>query len=262
MGTTFEDDYFIYTLVDDAYNRKGWHISAKKYNKRFKCKSVYRGIPIISMSRAFYSLSNTEFDVSGMDVSNVTDFTQCFYYCDHLKSIDLSTWNLSNANLLVSMLGDNRELAAVKFPRGIEIDNCNTKCMFERCKLLKEIDMGGIKINHLESTQGMFREADSLRYLDIRGFNFEVKYFDTKNGPIDYTDIPVTFVYTPSLKCVVLKDKDIAEDVSESLISERTENTPSIVYGMQQFDSGRLDKLETKLNMIGKSNAVICIYIK
>ena len=34
MGTTFEDDYFIYTLVDDAYNRKGWHISAKKYNKR------------------------------------------------------------------------------------------------------------------------------------------------------------------------------------------------------------------------------------
>ena len=46
--------------------------------------------------------------------------------------------------------------------------------------------MGGIKINHLESTQGMFREADNLRYLDIRGLNFEVKYFDTKNGPIVY----------------------------------------------------------------------------
>jgi len=62
---------------------------------------------ITEMRGLFYNLPITEIDISGWDVSNVTDMSTMFFECEKLKSIGgLNNWDVSKVKYMTYMFYD------------------------------------------------------------------------------------------------------------------------------------------------------------
>lgn len=89
-------DYFIQDF--DINNASAWSDIVKKIPK-FNC------VASSNFRDKFTSCPAEYIDVSGIDTTNATTLSGCFYYCNKLKEIDLSTWNVNkvtNVNNLFS----------------------------------------------------------------------------------------------------------------------------------------------------------------
>jgi surface protein len=66
---------------------------------------------ITEMRGLFYNLPITEIDISGWDVSNVTDMSTMFFECEKLESIrDLNNWDVSKVKYMTYMFYYCRKL--------------------------------------------------------------------------------------------------------------------------------------------------------
>ncbi len=104
---------------------------------------------ITSMNSAFISCANLiKADLSGIDVSGCTDFTQMFTSCPKLTEVDLSNFKPTNAN------------AYYMFTQ-----------TFQGCSSLTEIDLSAIPNRIRGSFLFTFRFCTSLQKIDLRKIN-------------------------------------------------------------------------------------------
>ena len=104
---------------------------------------------ITNMSGVFMSCTNLiKADLSGIDVSGCSDFTQMFTSCSALREVDLSNFKPTNANAYYSFTQ-----------------------IFQNCSALTEVDLSAIPNRIRGGFLMAFRFCTSLQKIDLRKIN-------------------------------------------------------------------------------------------
>ncbi len=107
---------------------------------------VLNGITPNSMANWFAGFTSaTEFDLSKIDTSKVTDMSSLFFGCQSVKTLDLSGFDTSNVT--------------------------DMNKMFASCFALTSLDLSGFNTEKVTNMQAMFRYDNELETVDITSFN-------------------------------------------------------------------------------------------
>ena len=127
---------------------------------------------VISMYSMFANCQSlTELDISNWDVSNA-DITNMFNGCSGLTSLDLNNWTInSNVTWLASMFYDCIALESLQINNWDVSHVTNMEYMFHRCKSLTELNLHNWVTSNAYYMQNMFANCTSLTTLDLRNFD-------------------------------------------------------------------------------------------
>ena len=151
-----DDGPIYFELVGTAVH---YYTPKESFNLRYINKRMFSG---------WSSLA--EVDLTGVDVSEVTDFSY-FFAETALKSIDLSNFDTSSA---VHM---NRMFHGCKNLESLDLTSFNTEhvtdmsAMFEFCRNLRDLDLSSFNTSHSTDMSWMFNYCVSLEKLDLKSFN-------------------------------------------------------------------------------------------
>ena len=103
---------------------------------------------------------NTKFkyiDISGWDVSNVTDMHYMFYCCEELESVgDISKWDVSNVTNMSSIFFACEELKSVGDISKWDVSNVtNMNDMFHSCENFNQ-DLSSWNVSKVKFNGGIF----------------------------------------------------------------------------------------------------------
>ena len=96
-------------------------------------------------------------DVSGWNVSNVTDMRSMFFDCGELKSVgDLSNWDVSNVTDMSGMFYECNELKFIGDISKWNVSNVTNMCsMFDSCKSFNQ-DISSWDVSKVKNIISMF----------------------------------------------------------------------------------------------------------
>lgn len=114
--------------------------------------------------------SLAEVDLTGVDVSEVTDFSR-FFERTSLKYIDLSNFDTSSAVYMNSMFQGCKNLESLDLTSFNTEHVTNMYQMFAECGSLKELDLSSFNTSSCVNMGGMFNTCRSLQKLDLANFN-------------------------------------------------------------------------------------------
>ncbi|ELK3068843.1 BspA family leucine-rich repeat surface protein, partial [Listeria monocytogenes] len=122
-----------------------------------------------SMFENCYNL--TEFDVSGLDTSAVTNMKKMFYNCRTLEELDLSNLDTSSVNNMNSMFGYCESLEKLNVSNFDTSSVTNMQSLFFECRSLEELDVSHFDTSSVTNMQSLFFECRSLEELDLSNFD-------------------------------------------------------------------------------------------
>ena len=93
-----------------------------------------------------YKGSELNYELQALDTSNMNTMAKMFYYCNGLRSINVSNFNTQNIT--------------------------NMRYMFYACSNLINLDLSSFDTSNVTDMSYMFANCESLLTLDIRNFNF------------------------------------------------------------------------------------------
>ena len=86
-----------------------------------------------------YTGNNLDYETSNLDVSNITNMSNIFTWCQNLTTLDLSNWNTSNVTSMSNMFSNDYSLTTVDLSN-IDTSNVNDiSYMFSTCHNLLNI---------------------------------------------------------------------------------------------------------------------------
>jgi len=110
-------------------------------------------------------------NLNGLNVENMKSVHQFVFQCWFLKSLDLSSWRLLNAENLAYMFGECSNIETIdigNFSAGSNSGGLvTTEYMFSNCRKLKSVDIDGWKYASGAVTRRMFGECNSLDAIDM-----------------------------------------------------------------------------------------------
>lgn len=176
------------TLNDNPFNI---YLSGKYYkitpvNKQFTF-GTYK--TITRMSSLFQGCSNiTSLNLSGLDVSKVTDMSFAFQNCYNLNLIEgLETWNTSSLTNIHSLFRGCSGLTSINLSGWDVSKVTNNSYLFSRCSRLTSINLSGWNTFKTTSIFTLFEESNSLNHITCN-FNFYELCFKYYN----YQFLPLT----------------------------------------------------------------------
>ncbi|HBM4188979.1 TPA: BspA family leucine-rich repeat surface protein [Listeria monocytogenes] len=171
-----------------------------------------------SMFENCYNL--TEFDVSGLDTSAVTNMKKMFYNCRTLEELDLSNLDTSSVNSMNSMFGYCESLEK------LNVSNFDTSSvndmyhMFRDCKALEKLDVSNFDTSSVTNMGGMFVNSTSLKELDVSNFDtssvttMQSMFFECSSlEELDVSNFDTSSVTTMQSmfeKCTSLEELDLS----------------------------------------------------
>ena len=113
-----------------------------------------------------------------IDVSNITNMSQMFRYCEALQFVDLSGWDVSNVTNMSQMFQYCTSLQSVGDLSNWDVSNVTTMGnMFSSCYALQFVDLSGWDVSNVTNISYMFYNCTSLTQLDLSGWETSsVKY--------------------------------------------------------------------------------------
>lgn len=132
---------------------------------------------LTSMKYMFQGI-NTDLDLSCWDTSNVTDMSYMFYY-SNLRSINLNSVNIGKVKTMQSMFEGCSLLTSVDMHNcdkggNEELDQLtNVSFMFKNCDKLESVDISGLGLNHVITTERMFQYTPQITSINFDGDQFE-----------------------------------------------------------------------------------------
>ena len=106
---------------------------ATTYAPRYVLFREYKGMDLVP-------------ELTNLDTSNITNMAQMFYYCNGLRSLNVSSFNTSNVD--------------------------NMRYMFYSCSNLISLNLSNFDTAKVTDASYMFANCEKLMSLDIRNFNF------------------------------------------------------------------------------------------
>lgn len=121
----------------------------------------------------FYGLTNLQ-DIQGLDnadASQVTSMSFMFKNDNNLKSLDLSKWNVSNADYMSNMFENDENLTSLDLSGWNTSKVISTSYMFAGTKNLTTLaGINNFKTDSLKDMSGMFQDV-GLKTLDLSSWN-------------------------------------------------------------------------------------------
>ena len=137
-------------------------------------------------------------DLSGLDTSSVTSFSDMFYYCQSLESVDLSCLDTSKVTNMHGLFNQCEHLKMVNLS-GIDTSNVTDfSGMFISCPSLESVNLSGLNTSKAKSMECMFA-GTGLSEIDL-------SQFDTSN----VTTMRRMFYDCPNLQSVDLSSFDMS----------------------------------------------------
>ena len=134
-----------------------------------KDAAISAPINILISTRYMFANCNTltSFDLSGFDLSNVTNINNMFNGCTALTSLDLSGFDTSNVTDMRSMFKNCSSLTSLDLS-SFDTSNVTTmNGMFSGCTALTSLDLSGFDTSAMTDAGNMFDVCDSLRIITI-----------------------------------------------------------------------------------------------
>ncbi len=127
---------------------------------------------VTDMSRMFSQCSAlTTLDVSGWDTSNVIHMSRMFQGCDALTTLNLSGLNTSNVTGMENMFEGCSALTELNLS-GLDTSQvADMSFMFDSCENLAELDLSDWDVSKVINMRSMFGSCVSLASLNISGWN-------------------------------------------------------------------------------------------
>ena len=160
-------------FADKAYYDYGWRREIPWAGQSSYIKSAE--IHVTEMTDAsymFYYCNNlVSVDVSGFDTSQVTDMESMFRKCKNLTRLDISGFDTSQVTDMSGMFGQCNNLS------NLDVSEFNTSrvmrmdSMFSGCSSLTSLDVSGFDTTQVTSMSWMFGGCSNLTNLDVSGFD-------------------------------------------------------------------------------------------
>jgi len=146
-----------------------------KYNiensKEIKVKFKFKKL-LTNINYMFYECTSLKsIDLSSFNITNVNDMNNMFCRCSSLESIDLSSFNTANVNNMNNMFNE------CFFLKSIDLSSFNTtnvndmSYMFCKCSSLKSIDLSSFNTTNVNDMSYMFCRCSSLKSINLSSFN-------------------------------------------------------------------------------------------
>ena len=146
-------------------------------NLRIKVKFVSKNgkhviLPKYCEGMFYDSGSITEIDFSGIDNTPLIATTSCmFAYCDELKDINFTNFNVSNIKEVYRMFDGCKNLEKLNLSDFNTRNVTNMFGMFANCENLSTLDLSGFDIRNVDSMICMFCGCKKLTNLNLRNWN-------------------------------------------------------------------------------------------
>jgi len=126
---------------------------------------------VLGLFASFGGCSFTHFDGSSWDVSSVLNFSNFFWMCPNLTSVNISNWDVSHATILTAMFGGCTSLTS------IDISNWDTSSvthldgLFYQCTALTSINISNWNTSNVITLNQLFNQCPSLTSVDLSNWN-------------------------------------------------------------------------------------------
>jgi surface protein len=136
---------------------------------------VEGGMTFKSQSKLF----NWAREMTTVNCSNINptgeDYSEMFNGCNKLTSLDLTTWDMSNATTTANMFINCYAMADLKmgdtFGKMGQISNMEG--MFANCKALTSLDLSGMTVASCTNMNNLFLNCESLSALSLSGWEVQ-----------------------------------------------------------------------------------------
>lgn len=118
-------------------------------------------------------------DLTGVDVSRLTDLSYFFADCPMLRTLDLRGFDTSNAFNMDHMFYGCKNLETIDISSFNTASVTNMSAMFGECRLLRELNLSSFNTEKCTDMSWMFTHCISLEKLDLSNMNIP------DNCPID-----------------------------------------------------------------------------
>lgn len=117
-----------------------------------------------------YGGTSLNYEISNLDVSNLTLYNSLFENCTKLTSANLSSWDSTNVTSMAGMFRYDNALTSVNVSNLVGTNVVNTENMFFGCTSLTSIDLSNFSIttSKWKYATNMFGRCLALQFLDIR----------------------------------------------------------------------------------------------
>lgn len=201
-------EYFNSTIGSTASNNyPGWQKLIKKLPTNITPSGTNMSYAFVK----FFGYADDNISLPNMDVSNVTNFRQCFYGNNSKQmDLDLSGWTFgSNITSFEEMFGNgyfiNINLSSIGI---ISSNNLTLSSMFSSCTKAKKINLSNLIYtgSGTVNTSNMFTACKVLEELDMSNFDFSKIGTKTNmfGNPQYTTNIPYN--------CLILVKDQTAKD--------------------------------------------------
>lgn len=120
---------------------------------------------------SFYRYRGASLDISWLDVSNITNMENMFFYCSNITTVDVSNWDTSNVTDMSSMFSDCRNLTTLDVSSWNTSNVTDMKSMFLSCNKLITVDVSNWNTSNVTDMGYMFSGCGKLTTLDISNWD-------------------------------------------------------------------------------------------
>lgn len=167
--------------------------------------ATYNGKPVTSLSGIFQNCTEIRsLDLTTWDVSNVTDASYMFQKCTNLQSVNMAGWNSSNVTSLLSTFDQCTNLVSVDMS-GWNTDNLTTLYYtFNGCKNLTTLkDYSTWNVSRISDMTFVFNECQKLDTSGVSNWN-----------PTSCTNFRATFRQNYALTSIDLSNWSVPSNAS------------------------------------------------
>ncbi len=131
------------------------------------------GVTAKNCQRLFLYYQNVvSIDFGGCFYTDISKgFSEMFTYCQKLETLDLSTWNMSNAEGISCMFENCFKLKSVNLSGWDTSNMIGMVRTFDSCKNLEAIDVSHFDTSKVISFESMFYGCEKLSALDVSTWN-------------------------------------------------------------------------------------------
>ena len=169
---TLDDDGLLTLGNGDTQTMAGY--SGRKWSSDSVISVTCRGTIVLpsSVYQFFKDYTNmVSADLSGFDMSNVTDMREMFRGCDALTSLDVSNWDTSSVTTMSSMFYGCKMLPSLNLSGWNTSNVTDMASMFYNCYKLSSLDLSGFDTVRVTNMSNMFYSCHTLTSLDLSGWN-------------------------------------------------------------------------------------------